>query len=77
MAEPSKDELVKEARGVGIDPSGLTKPQLEDRLEARAPAELGPVVPEGELKPEPPKASGSPIKGVQPLEESDIPDAGR
>lgn len=55
----------------------MTKAQLEEAIESRAPARLGPVVPEGESGPEPLGASGSATVGVQPVEPGDIPEAGR
>jgi hypothetical protein len=78
MAEPSKDELRDDAEELGIDTKGLTKPELEEAIAAKAPPtppELGPVVP----------ADGSPATfesvgsqtGVTPVEADEIPEAGR
>lgn len=78
MAEPTKDELVADAKALGIENAdGMTKAELEDAIHARTPEALGPVVPEGQLTAEPPKQTGKTITGVQPVEASDIPEAGR
>lgn len=78
MRDKTRDQLEDDARGAGIaEPeSYATKGDLEEALESRAPAELGPVIPEG-VEPPAPKASGSPTVGVQPLTDEDIPEAGR
>jgi acetaldehyde dehydrogenase (acetylating) len=78
MALRKKDELVEEAEGAGVpDAEDLTKAELEQRIDALAPAALGPVIPEGEFTAPAPEASGSATTGVQPVEDADIPDAGR
>lgn len=75
MAEPTKDELVKDAANVGVpEPDKLTKTELEDALESRNPEALGPVIPHGLVAP-PVKATGDPIKGKQGF--VDIPKSGR
>lgn len=78
MAEATKNELVEQATDLGVaDADKLSKAELEDRLEDLAPPELGPVVPDGEITPPPIKATGAAVEGVQPLDDDDIPDAGR
>lgn len=73
----TKNELVDEAEALGVeDADKLTKAELEDRISAQNPPELGPVVPEGST-PEPPKSSSSPTVGVQPQTADDIPEWGR
>lgn len=80
MAEPTKDDLVEAAQSAGIpveDPSKVTKNDLAQAIETAAPAPLGPVVPEGQITPEPPAPSRSATVGVQPLSPEDIPEAAR
>lgn len=78
MAErTTKPELIDDAEDLGIDPSGKTKAELADAIDARNPDELGPVIPEGQTTPDLPKPSGPPTKGVQPRTADDIPEAGR
>lgn len=75
---PTKDELVEDAVENSVpDAEHKTKPELEEALAARAPEELGPVIPDGETAPEIAAPSGTPTKGVQPYTEDDIPEAGR
>lgn len=76
----SKDELVAEAEALGIaDAASTNKDDLRAAVDRQreAHAALGPVVPEGQTEPEPPKSSGKTVTGVQPVEDSDIPEAGR
>lgn len=76
MAE-SKQELVDAADAAGVPDAGdKTIPEIREELEVRAPAELGPVIPEGETEPAPAR-KGRVRTGVQPIEPSDIPEAGR
>ena len=78
MAEPTKDSLAADAKALGIDDAeNMTKAELESAIAARAPEALGPVIPEGQTVAEPAKSSGKAITGVQPVEASDIPEAGR
>lgn len=78
MADRTKPELVADADAAGIEGAEeMKKDEIVDALEAKAPPELGPVIPEGQTAPEPPKSSGSPTVGVQPMTEDDIPEAGR
>lgn len=57
MAEPTKKELVDDAKDIGIDhPEDLTKPQLEEQIAAHNPPELGPVIPAGQTEAQPPTA---------------------
>ncbi len=76
MAEPTKPELVTQAEGMGIDPEGKTKPELASEIEARQTPDLGPAVPASGCAPEI-ESKGSPVKGVQPVEVDQIPEAGR
>lgn len=78
MAEPTKDELLATAEDLGVeDAASKTKAELADAIEAHTPETLGPVVPEGQLAPEPPSSGGPSITGVQPVKPSDIPKAAR
>jgi hypothetical protein len=73
-----KDDLVEQARELGIaDADDMKVTELEEAIAERTPAELGPVIPEGESAPPPPKPSGQRATGVQPVERDDIPEAGR
>lgn len=74
----NKDDLVTQARELGVDGAEDMKvSELEEAIAARTPAELGPVIPEGESAPAPPKPGGQRATGVQPMEPDDIPEAGR
>jgi hypothetical protein len=77
MGEPTKRELEAQAEAAGIDTEDKTKPELEAAIDAAAPPELGPVIPEPGSDPELPKAKGSPTRGVQPRTADEIPEAGR
>src|SRR4051794_22760791 len=56
----NKEDLLGEARELGAtNADEMTKPELEDAIESRAPAELGPAIPEGESAPAPPEAGRS------------------
>jgi hypothetical protein len=73
----SKKELVERAEAAGVEGAeDMTKEELQQRLEGQNPAELGPVVPEGQVTPEPPQA-GSGTTASRPESEDDIPEAGR
>jgi hypothetical protein len=77
VRDRNKDELIEDATEAGVpDAADLTKAEIRERLEAKAPAELGPVIPEGVEPPEV-EGGGRPTVGVQPLTDDDIPDAGR
>jgi hypothetical protein len=78
MAEHTKSELVADATALGIpDAEHMTKAELEDAIHARVPDALGPVVPEGQVHADPEAhRGGKTITGVQPVEASDIPEAG-
>jgi hypothetical protein len=78
VSEPSKKQLQDEAEDLGVDTAGLTKPQLEDAIEAKQPPatpELGPIIP-ASGEPEPFESVGA-TTGVQPITPDDIPEAGR
>lgn len=78
MAERTKDELIADARAAGVENADdLTKAELGEAIASHVPDELGPVIPEGQTVPPAPKSSGSPTVGVQPVDEHDIPEAGR
>lgn len=78
MAEPTKDELLREAQQIGVEGADdMTKAELADAIAARNPDSLGPVVPEGQTAPEPAESDGRAITGVQPVEAEDIPEAAR
>lgn len=73
----SKDDLVEQAEGLGINsPGSLNKDQLREQIARRESLEVGVHVPPGQLNPEPLEPSGKAVTGVQPVEASDIPDAG-
>lgn len=77
MAEKSKDELVDEAKDLGIsNPTKLTKPELQERLSEHDTSALGPYVPPGASQVPQFEQVGK-ITGATPLEENDIPAAGR
>lgn len=70
----TKDDLVDEARAVGVpDPDGLTKPQLEAAIESRVAPELGPVF--GREDESFKQVGAGP--GIQPQTADEIPEAGR
>lgn len=73
MEGSTKDELIERAEEAGVDTSG-TKADIEERLEAAVPPELGPTDDEREHGFE---VTGSPITGVQPASVEEIPEAGR
>lgn len=78
MADKNKDELVADAKAAGIDNAdSLRKAELVDRLGEHDTAAAGAYVPEGELQPSAIERNEKPVTGIQPLEDSDIPDAGR
>lgn len=75
---PNLEELRDRARDAGIPGfSSMNKDDLEQALQAKDTAAAGPIVPEGETEPQAPKSSGTPVKGVQPQDDDDIPEAGR
>jgi hypothetical protein len=73
----TKEELLVEAEAAGLD---VTAEDNKDKIQAaldqhrEGQAALGPVVPTGQTAPEPPKASGSAVKGVQPQTLDDVPE---
>lgn len=72
------DELQDRAREAGISGfSSMSKDELADALSAKETEAAGPIVPEGETEPQPPKPSGTPVKGVQPQSADDIPEGGK
>lgn len=73
---PTKEELVERARELGVaDADRLNKDELEARIAGVEAA--GPIVPEGETQPAPAEQHGKVVTGVQPVEEDDVPEAGR
>jgi hypothetical protein len=75
VSEPSKEQLTEDAEAIGVDPEGLTKPQLKDAIAARQTPELGPPAPEGGEAPAFEQVGS--VTGVQPLEADQIPESGR
>jgi hypothetical protein len=76
--ELTREQLEDRAREAGITGfSSMDKQELADAIAAKETAAAGPVVPQGETEPVAPKPSGKTVKGIQPQDEDDIPDAGR
>jgi len=73
----SKKDLVERAEAAGIEGAeDMTKEQLQERLDAQNPGQLGAVVPEGQVAPEPPTPS-DPTPGFRPESLDDVPEEGR
>lgn len=72
MSEPTKEQLVDQAEELGVpEPEKLTKPKLEDAIEARSTPRVGAPASGQEFE-----KRGS-VTGVQPLTADEIPESGR
>lgn len=76
MAEPTREDLDREARSLGLDPDDYrTKGELDDAiLQTRGSSALGPHEGADAENLDAPEPSGKAVTAVQPMTADDIPE---